>query len=448
MLLYSFRPLGLTVLVAGTCLAAATVFADSPGSSDDKQNTRELGKAIYNAKCAQCHGENGKGDGPASSVLYPRPRDFTAGKFKIRSTESGSIPSDDDLLSAIRNGLPGSSMPDWKPLLRGDSLTAVLAHVKSFSSRFENERPGAVRSVSPVAVSLSNIAAGKRVYAKLECASCHGTDGAGTGAIATDLVDDSGNETIATNLTEPWTFRGGSTARDVYLRLRTGLDGTPMPSFRSAASDEELKNLAAYVISLGRKPVWSMYAEELKAFYVSRAEQARQNPVARGKYLVRVLACVFCHSPLKEDGSMMEEFMYAGGQKVNLYPFGTFVSYNLTSDKETGLGDWTDEQIKTFLTSGVRRDGSRMLPFPMPWVAYAGLKEEDQNAIVAYLRTIPPVYNKIPPPQSEGFFSYLWGKFKLLILKQDIPGLTYPGNAGIPKDQSMSGNIAGKGVQP
>ena len=77
----------------------------------------------------------------------------------------------------------------------------------------------------------------------------------------------------------------------------------------------------------------------------------------------------------------------ASGDRLG--PWGDVVSYNLTSDKETGLGAWTDDQIKTFVTRGIRRDGSRMLPFPMPWTSYSNLKPADLNAIVAYLRTVP-----------------------------------------------------------
>jgi hypothetical protein len=113
--------------------------------------------------------------------------------------------------------------------------------------------------------------------------------------------------------------------------------------------------------------------------------------------------------------------------------YGDFVSYNLTSDKDTGLGGWTDDQIKTFLTRGVRRDGTRMLPFPMPWTSYANLTAADLNAIVAFLRTIPPIANRIPAPQSENIVSYLWDKFRMLILKTDLPLVTYPGNAGTPE---------------
>ena len=389
-----------------------------------------LGKAIFESKCAQCHGLDGKGNGPAAAFLTPRPRDFTDGKYKFRSTESGSIPTDDDLVRTIQNGLHGTSMPDWKPFLNGDSLAAVVQHVKSFSSRFQNEKPKTVFIGSPVPPSPSSIAAGRNVYAKMQCDNCHGVDGAGTGAVATDLLDDWGNELPATNLTEPWTFRGGATPRDIYLRFRTGLDGSPMPSYKGSATEKEMWNLANYVVSLRRKAAWEMTTIELRDFYSTMEKWNKEHPVEHGKYLVEIFGCGYCHTPIHKDGSIDESMKYAGGQRWRLVPFGDFVSYNLTSDKTTGLGGWTDEQIKTFLTTGVRRDGTRMYPFPMPWASYAGLKDDDLNAIVAYLRTLPPVHNAIPLPKSPDILSYLWGKFKMLVLKEDLPFYVYPGNAG------------------
>jgi hypothetical protein len=71
-----------------------------------------------------------------------------------------------------------------------------------------------------------------------------------------------------------------------------------------------------------------------------------------------------------------------------------------------------------------------MLPFPMDWPSYALMPETDINAIVAYLRTIPPVRNKIPPPDTPILPAYLWGKFKVLILGQEPPLVVYSGNAG------------------
>jgi hypothetical protein len=76
---------------------------------------------------------------------------------------------------------------------------------------------------------------------------------------------------------------------------------------------------------------------------------------------------------------------------------GTFVGRNLTPDKETGLGNWTDAQIIAAFQTGVRPDG-RMLAPKMPWRAYAGLTKSDAAAIVAYLRSLPPVSHKVPGP--------------------------------------------------
>src|ERR1041385_4262431 len=436
------------VVVIGAVLlwhGSETLVANVP--PEQAAGDASLGKSIYEAKCIECHGKDGKGSGVAATFLNPKPRDFTAEKFKFRTTESGSIPTDDDLMNTIQNGLHGTAMPDWKPFLSGDSLKAVIEYVKSFSHRFKDEQPKIVRIGSAVASSSASISAGKKVYEKLECSSCHGTDGKGRDAVAVDLLDDWGHDIKASNLTEPWTFRSGSTSKDIYLRFRTGIDGSPMPSYIGSASEKEMWDLANYVVSLARKPVWTMNAQELKDFYAMQEDEAKRNPVERGKYLVNSFGCAFCHTPFREDESMVEEMRFAGGQRWNLYPFAELVSYNLTSDKETGLGNWKDDQIKMVLTKGIRRDGSRMLPFPMPWPAYASLKDEDLNAIIAYLRTLPPISNKIPDPQQLNFFSYLWGKFQVLILKKDIPGYVYPGNAGTPKEKTMSSNSVGQSAK-
>ena len=416
--------------------ASPTVHSGDQGAQNARSTT--LGKSIYDAKCSSCHGLDGKGDGNAAALLNPRPRNFTDGKYEFRTTESGSIPTDEDLIRTIRNGLHGTAMPDWDPFIKGDSLKAVIEYVKSFSPRFNSEKPNLVRIGSTIPSSPASIAAGRRVFKKFQCAACHGDDGNGTGATTNEFTDDWGFEIRAANLTEPWTFRGGSTARDIYTRFRTGLDGTPMPSYKGAATDREMWDLANYVVSMGRKAVWSMNEQELKAFYANLDNTNEENPLKRGKYVVETIGCGYCHSPIRKDGSIVEDLKYAGGQHWDLYPFGNYVSYNLTSDTETGLGGWTDEQIIKFLTTGTRRDGSRMVPFPMPWTAYAALKDADRKAIILYLRSLPPVYNKIPLPEKPNIFSYLWGKFRMLILKKDFPLTVYSGNAGTTKDNSIS----------
>jgi|KBSSwiStaDraftv2_1062776.scaffolds.fasta_scaffold46352_2 mono/diheme cytochrome c family protein len=418
---------GLLGLLASLCVSAQgpSRAAVTPPAATD-------GKTIYDAHCANCHGAAGKGDGPASSLLTVRPRDFTLGRYKLRSTESGAVPTDDDLLRTIKSGMHGSAMPEWAPFLTDVQVRAVAIYIKSFSRRFASEAPQAIALADPPAASPDSITHGKAIYERLKCASCHGDDGTGRGAVNTDLKDDWERPIAATRLTEPWTFRGGATPRDILLRFRTGMSGSPMPSFKDAATDAEMGHLANYVVSLARKPVWEMDAAAVKSFYEDLDRQERSDKAARGRYLLDTLGCKYCHSPIHEDGSAIEEFTLAGGQRLSLYPFLEPVTYNLTSDRRTGLGAWTDDQIKNVLTRGVRPDGSRMLPFPMPWPAYGNLKPQDLDALIAGLRSLPPVPNAIPAPKEPTLIPYLWGKFQFLILKRDIPSTDYPGNAGTP----------------
>src|SRR5262245_17012384 len=130
---------------------------------------------------------------------------------------------------------------------------------------------------------------------------------------------------------------------------------------------------ANYVVSLGRKPLWSMSAEEISSQYAAEAAAAKADPVKRGRYVVDTHLCPICHSPIDQDERMLPGMRLAGGQLIRVVPYGDFPTGNLTSDKETGLGNWTDDEIKRCVTQGIRRDGSRMLPFPMDWPGFAAL---------------------------------------------------------------------------
>lgn len=409
-----------------------TVLLSSSASYAQTPAAAAAGATLYRERCASCHGQSGRGDGDVAAYLNPRPRDFTSGRYKFRSTETGSLPTDQDLIYSITEGLHGTSMPAWRPFLSPERVQALVAHIKGLSPRFANEQPQPVTTAVEMPSSPENIQAGRAVYDTLKCAACHGADGRGAGAIAQELKDDWGRPTKATNLVEPWAFRGGNRVRDIYLRFRTGMNGTPMPTFLGAATDPELWQLAVYVKSMGRRPLWDMKGAEIVNFYREKAQDAAKDIVRHGEYIATISGCAFCHSPHRDDNTMIEEFKYAGGQRFRVVPFGDFVTYNLTSDKETGLGNWTDDQIKTFVTKGIRRDGSRMLPYPKPWPNYAHMKPDDLNALIAFLRSLPPVSNRIPLPLAPNIVSYLAGKFRMLILKQDPPLYVYPGNAGTP----------------
>ena len=386
------------------------------------------GKQVYDAHCVECHGDTGRGDGPGASFLKPRPRDFATGKYKLRSTESGSAPTDEDLIQSVRRGMYGTAMPGWDGILTDADIRDVVGYIRSLGPPAGT--PVSIGDAPPVPGSPESIGRGLRAYDKLQCAKCHGTDGRGAGAVTTTFEDDWKQPIAAADLTEPWTFRGGAAARDVYLRFRTGMAGTPMPSFKDAATDAELWDLANYVVSLGRKPVWSMNAQEVADFYARQAADAKKNPVKRGEYLVDTVGCVLCHSSYDEKKRMLPGTRLAGGMRIRIDPFGDYPAGNLTSDKETGLGGWSDDEIERAITKGILRDGTRLLPFPMDWASFSTMKPEDVDAIVAYLRTVPPVYNRVPKPAHTALPAYLWGKFKLLILGDDPPMVFFAGNAG------------------
>ena len=418
------------VIVSVASLTRAQLVAQSSVTPAAASAVVERGRTVYQARCVECHGVSGRGDGPAAAHLTPAPRDLTSAKYKIRTTETGSLPTDDDLVRSVSLGLAGSAMPAWGTLVSASEIRDVVGYLKTLSPRFVSETPKVVNPGSGVAGSAARISSGRQVFEKLQCGKCHGNDGSGTGAVTTEFQDDWQHPLRATDLTEPWTFHGGATARDVYLRFRTGMAGTPMPSFADAASDTEMWELAHYVVSLARKPAWSMTADEIGALYSKREAEERTNPARRGAYLVETLGCAVCHSPTDPSGGVLPGMRLAGGLRLRIEPFGDYPTGNLTSDKETGLGNWTDAEIKQVLTRGILRDGTRLLPYPMDWASYSTMKPEDLSAIVAYLRTVPPVSNRVPKPTRTFLPVYLWGKFKYLMLGDDPPMVFFPGNAG------------------
>jgi mono/diheme cytochrome c family protein len=258
------------------------------------------GKQIYDAHCVECHGTNGKGDGPAAHLMTPHPRDFTSAKYKIRSTETGSLPTDDDLLRSVRQGLYGTAMPGWQKILPEDDVRAVVDYVKTLSPRFAAEKPQPLPVSASVPSTPDGVQRGAAAYEKLQCGKCHGSDGRGTNAAATTFEDDWRQPLRAADLTAPWTFHGGSTSVEVFTRFRAGMSGTPMPSFKDAATDTEMWDLANFVVSLARKPVWEMNAEETVAFYARQDAEAKANPVKRGEHSWTHSPAV-CHSPVDQE---------------------------------------------------------------------------------------------------------------------------------------------------
>lgn len=122
-----------------------------------------------------------------------------------------------------------------------------------------------------------------------------------------------------------------------------------------------------------------------------------QDAVARGRYLVSIGGCGDCHTPGHFTGRA--DPRYLGGSDVGfgIPGVGVVVGPNLTPDKATGIGNWTNDQVADAITKGVRPDG-RMLSPIMPWRDFAHLTRVDALAIAAYLRTLTPVVHQVPGP--------------------------------------------------
>jgi mono/diheme cytochrome c family protein len=127
-------------------------------------------------------------------------------------------------------------------------------------------------------------------------------------------------------------------------------------------------------------------------------DKAKSQQIARGKYLANFGGCTDCHTPGYFFGKP-DMARYLAGSEVGfeIPGLGVFHGPNLTPDQETGLGSWSDQKIIDALQKGVRPDGRMLAPI-MPWRALAELTPADAQAIVAYLRSIPAVKNKVPGP--------------------------------------------------
>jgi cytochrome c oxidase cbb3-type subunit 2 len=224
-------------------------FASKRAGIVQAQTDIELGERVYLENCAACHGQRGDGRGPEADRLKIKPRDFTTGNYKFRSTPSGSLPLDEDLFRTISRGVRTTSMLAQLHLSESERR-AVVAYLKAFSPRFKTEKP-----LKPIAIpaqpanTREQVTLGKTMYAEAGCNQCHGPEGKGDGTSTNELKDESGNPIVPTNLTiKP--FKSGPNSEDLYRTISTGLSGTPMPSYGEVLTPKERWALVYYILSI------------------------------------------------------------------------------------------------------------------------------------------------------------------------------------------------------
>ena len=264
----------------------------------DRLERRHLqhGRELYTQQCSGCHGTTGDGRGRAAVYLNPPPRDYRLGKFKFTSTPRGAKPRRADLARIIRHGAKGTSMPAFRFMAEND-LEAVIDYVVLLSSRgeveyrlmriAESELRGEnedldidpqlvaeqvqfvaqswadagtqiVRPLTPQPqYTQESIDAGARAFVQLNCYKCHGRDGRGNKLFDVGK-DDWGRTAYAADLTTGM-LHGGRRPIDVYRRIYSGINATPMPAFAQpdtgkgeteAQRSETIWNLAHFITTV------------------------------------------------------------------------------------------------------------------------------------------------------------------------------------------------------
>lgn len=246
------RTVFVTAIVLVTGMLTPIVFAQELRPEENAENIVE-GKAIYDHACIFCHGAIGKGDGPVAYFLTgnmaPRPRDFTKGIYKFRSTPLGDLPTDEDLFRTVTRGIPGF-MPSYVGFSPRERWLLIY-YLKSLHPGFATATRKPIEVGTPVSSSMGSIHRGERLFEEFGCLDCHGTGGMGDGDAASDLEDDRGLKIMPANLTMLNSLKSGSRKEDIYRTIMNGLDGTPMPSFKDEIENvNDIWDMVNFILSL------------------------------------------------------------------------------------------------------------------------------------------------------------------------------------------------------
>lgn len=413
----------------------------------------EAGKRVYFTKCVWCHGVDGAGDGPAADRLWPRPRNFNQGTFKIRHTASGELPLFDarkpikgqnDLYETVTHGLPGSAMPPWEGILTDEQRLQVLAFVTTqlVKDRKFDDKETETQTVlnwdeilkTQVKYSPESIEKGKQLVVDKKCVECHGLEGRGDGN-AFNLKDDWGFPIQPANWHKCWNFRGSRqdpyNVLNIFRTFSTGINGTPMPSFADNTTIEERWHIANFVNSLCERDAKGNPLE---------IDPLTDKPKIKFVILSGAVEGEISDDPDDEMWQKQERRIVMLGGQITHKP-RNFVNRiddvwvkSLYNDKEIAfLFQWDDR------TKSVAKEAGTEIPWQPTEVnveAY-GVREQPPKTgeadSIAANQNKYPVYNdafafqfpvkwqELPPPEKP---RYLWGdeKYPVDIVKWEADG--------------------------
>jgi mono/diheme cytochrome c family protein len=279
---------------------------------------------------------------------------------------------------------------------------------------------GALMALTNLGVAEDNTAFIKRgeylINGPVACGNCHNARGPDFKFIpgkvlagGFHIVNPGAFDVYSANITQDRETGIGEWSDEQIMRaIRQGVDKEgkvifppmPVPTYNNM-SDDDVKALVAYLRTV--KPI-SNKVEESKWNIPQKAMPAPKgapapspaDKVAYGGYIVNSLAhCFECHSSPDAHGAPdVAGHMGAGGFHIHLGPDMEVITANITPDPETGIGKWSDDDIKKALTQGVTPKGGHLSP-PMPYPFFAHMTPEDVDAVITYIRTIPPIKNKV-----------------------------------------------------
>ncbi|WP_347310846.1 cytochrome c [Defluviimonas sp. SAOS-178_SWC] len=245
------------------------------------------------------------------------------------------------------------------------------------------------------------------------CSNCHATRNpdftipAGMEFAGGFHIVDPAFDVYTANITpDTETGIGDWTDDQIIKAIREGVDPEgkvifppmPVPTYNNM-SDDDVKAIVAYLRTLPAvnhevgESTWNIPLQAMPPAKGAPAPSA-DDPVAYGGYLVEAVAhCFECHTPMGPTGPDLAR-LGAGGMLITLAPGVTATTPNITPDPETGIGGWSDDEIRNAIISGVRPDGGHVSP-PMPVQWFANMTQGDLDAVVAFLKTIPAVSNKV-----------------------------------------------------
>ncbi|HLN28855.1 MAG TPA: ethylbenzene dehydrogenase-related protein [Gemmataceae bacterium] len=282
--------------------AGAPPVAETPAlpPAQPEENRLASGKELYGNYCGACHGEKGDGAGPAAKFLYPKPRNFGEGKFRIISS-GNYMPSDEDLFGVVTRGMPGSAMFPFGHLSESDR-SALIAHVRSlmrasYEERLRREeaergeqvdteelRSDILRMLQPeqplsvpseMPGDANAISHGRQVYLKV-CAACHGESGKGDGS--QDQRNADGTATKPRDFTRG-IFKGGRSARELFKRITLGMPGSPMPASLNTLTPAEVGDLATFVLSLSDAAAQEKVEHRRTTLVARRTDTSLKDPI-------------------------------------------------------------------------------------------------------------------------------------------------------------------------